>query len=735
MPRSAPADGASRTPAPAAGASRSSAQAETLLRAHALHRAGRLDQAEPLYRELLSASPDDADLLNLLGVVCHHSGRASEGVALFERALVFAADRAALHNNLGAALRDLGRPEGALASLEHALRLDPTHAGAANNRAAVLLDLGQGGAALSACEQVLAGRPNDVQALFNRARCLQSLGRAEAALAAFEQVLARLPDFIPALDNQVDLLRALGREPAALVGCERLLALEPQAAARWHLHGSVLLDLDRPQPALRSFERALALQPEHAESHHDAGLAWTALGRPDLALAPLAAALALRPDLPYLPGLLLHTRLKVCDWSGLDTAVGGIAAGIDADAPVTTPFPTLLLPLTPARQLRAAQTFVAQRHPKVAPALPAWPRAQRVRLGYFSPEFHQSALALLCAGVFERHDRTRVEVFAFSLGPPRSDPMRSRLQAGFDRFIDVREMTDAEVVALARSLRIDIAVDLAGYTQGSRTGIFALRAAPLQVSMVAYPGTLGADFIDAVVADAHVIPHDQRAHFSEQVLLMPHSYLANDDRRALPGPAPSRAAAGLPAHGFVFCGFNQNKKITPAVFALWMGLLREVDASVLWLLQDNPLASQNLRAAARAHGIDADRLVFAPRLPLPEHLARHACADLFLDTLPYNAHTTACDALWAGLPVLTRTGETFAGRVGASLLHAVGLPELVTDSPAAYAALALRLARDPVLLAGLRERLLRGRSTCALFDTAGYARDLEAALISLLEPG
>ena len=734
MPPPAPGGGASGSLAPGGGASGSTAKAETLTRAHALHRAGRLAEAEPLYRGLLRAAPDDVDLLNLLGVLCHHSGRAVEGVALFEHALERAADRAALHNNLGAALRDLNRPAAALDRLAHALRLDPAHAGAQNNRAAVLLDLGRAGDALAACEQAIAQRPDDVQALYHRARCLQSLGRAEAALAGFDRVLALRPDLIPALDNRVELLRELGRTGDALAGCERLLALDPQAPTRWHLHGSLLLGLDRPQPALRSFERAIALAPGHAESHHDAGLAWTALGRPDLALAPLARALALRPDLPFLPGLLLHTRLKVCDWAGLDTAVAELAAGIDAGAPVTAPFPTLLLPLTPAQQLRAARNFVAQRHSQVAPALPAWPRGPRIRLGYFSPDFHQSALALLCAGLFEQHDRSRFEVIAFSFGPPRNDAMRLRLQAGFERFIDVHETSDAQVVALARSLRIDIAIDLAGFTAGSRSAVFAGRCAPWQVSMIGFPGSMGADFIDAVVADGHVIPPGQRFYFSERVLVMPHSYFVNDARRALPGPAPSRASVGLPAHGFVFCGFNQNAKIGPAVFALWMGLLREVDGSVLWLLQDNPLASMNLRTAAQAHGIAADRLVFAPRRPLPEHLARHACADLFLDTLPYNAHTSACDALWAGLPVLTRRGDSFAGRVGASLLHAAGLPELVVDSEAEYTALALLLAREPSRLSDLRARLLRGRSTCALFDTAGYARDLESALVSMLEP-
>ena len=423
----------------------------------------------------------------------------------------------------------------------------------------------------------------------------------------------------------------------------------------------------------------------------------------------------------------MHTRLKVADWDGLDAETARLAAAVDAGEPATAPFPAAVIGLDEARQLRAARAFTAAQHGPATPPLPPWPRGPRIRLGYFSPDFHQHALAMLCAGLFEQHDRARFEVIGFAYGAPREDTMRERLRAGFDRFIDVHESTDAQIVALARELRIDIAIDLAGPTQGSRGAIFAARAAPVQVAMIGFPGSSGAGFIDHLIADAQVVPKGHEQHYSEHVLRLPHSYLANDSKRAPAGPAPPRASVGLPERGFVFCSFNQNAKIAPAVFALWMELLRNVEGSVLWLLHDNPLATQNLRAAAGQAGIDPQRLVFAPRVPIAEHLARHGCADLFLDTLPYNAHTSACDALWAGLPVLTRVGETFAGRVGASVLHAVGLPELVVHSVTDYKALTLALAHDPARLAALKSRLVAARSTCALFDTSRYARDLEAA--------
>lgn len=707
--------------------------AALLAQAHAHHHAGRLAEAEPLYRALLRVAPGHALALDLLGVLCHRSSRVAEGLALIERAIAADPQRAAAHCNRGAALRDLGRFDEALASTDTALRLDPLHAIAANNRAALLLDLDRADEALTACEQVLAWRPGDLAALFHRARSLQRLRRIDAALAACATACAAQPDFVPALDLQVELLRGAARWHQALPLCERLCAIDPASAARWHQLGSVLLELGRPRDALASLERALALAPDDAASLHDSGHAWIALGRPDLALAPYARALALQPRLPFLRGQWLHTRLKVADWDGLAEQTALLAQEIDAGLAATAPFPATLLDLTESRQLRAARIYAEHRHPDPAPPLPPWPREPRIRIGYFSPDLRQHPLSVLCAGLFECHDRARFEVTAFSYGAAHpGDAMRERLRAGFERWLDLDEASDADIVATARALHIDIAVDLAGPTQGARDGLFARRVAPVQVAMIGLPGSSGAPWIDHLIADARVVPEASRMHFREHVVALPNCYLANDSRREPAGPAPTRASVGLPEHGFVFCSFNQNAKITPAVFALWMRLLREVDGSVLWLLQDNPLATHNLRATAQREGVDPQRLVFAPRISLADHLARHGCADLFLDTLPYNAHTGACDALWAGLPVLTRVGETFAGRVGASVEHAAGLQELVVHSAAECISLALDLARNPTRLAALKARLVAERDHCALFDTARYTRDLEAAFTVML---
>jgi protein O-GlcNAc transferase len=388
-----------------------------------------------------------------------------------------------------------------------------------------------------------------------------------------------------------------------------------------------------------------------------------------------------------------------------------------------------------ADQLQCSKLWTANVYPPAAEPASQSARAahDRIRLGYFSADFHGHATSYLMAELFEVHDRARFDVTAFSFGPEDDGDVRQRLAASFERFIDVRNETDHAVAALARKLEIDIAVDLKGFTVDGRTGIFARRAAPIQVGYLGFPGSMGADYFDYLVADRVVIPPAERQFFSEKIVYLPDSYQVNDRKRPIAGRTPTRAQAGLPENGFVFCCFNNNHKITPAMFACWMRLLARVEGSVLWLLEDNAVAAANLLREAAARAIDPQRLVFAGRMPLPEHLARHRLADLFLDTLPYNAHTTASDALWAGLPLVTCLGDTFAGRVAASLVNAVRLPELVAATPQAYEHLALELARDPEKLAAIKRKLARHRLTTPLFDTVRFARHIEAAFMAMHE--
>jgi protein O-GlcNAc transferase len=359
------------------------------------------------------------------------------------------------------------------------------------------------------------------------------------------------------------------------------------------------------------------------------------------------------------------------------------------------------------------------------PSLP--PRAgARIRLGYLSGKFHTHPGASLIAGLIEHHDRRRFEVIGYGFDEDDGSAMRRRLVRAFDRFVDISEMPDRDAADLIHADAIDVLVDLHGWTPDGRAKILAYRPAPIQLNYLGYPGTMDADFIDYIIVDPFVVPLDQQPFFSERLVHLPDCFQCNDDKREIAECTPLRGECGLPETGFVFCCFNNNYKITPFFFDIWMRLLRAVPESVLWLYEANPLVKANLAREAEARGIAPERLVFASRLPQAEHLARHRLADLFLDTLPYNAHTTASDALWAGLPVLTCVGNTFAGRVAGSLLQVVGLPELVTTSLEDYEALALRLARDTGLLSALRTRLMENRQI-RLFDTARYTRNLEAA--------
>jgi len=448
-----------------------------------------------------------------------------------------------------------------------------------------------------------------------------------------------------------------------------------------------------------------------------------------------ASALRIDPECDWLSGMYLHVKMQLCDWSNLETRISDLAVRIQQGRKTAPPFPILGLIDSLSLQRQAAATWAREKllASRALPPLGKRRRQERIRVGYYSADLHEHATAYLMAELFEKHDRSRFELLAFSLGPDRRDDMRKRLAGSFAQFLELRAKSDAEIAQISRELAIDIAVDLKGFTQDSRPGIFSCKAAPIQVNYLGYPGTMGAPYIDYLIADQTLIPQESRRQYSENIVYLPHSYQVNDRKRQIADRVFARAELGLPSTGFVFCCFNNNYKITPDTFDGWMRTLKQVEGSVLWLLEVNKTAINNLRREAQARGVNPGRLVFAQRMPLPEHLARHRAADLFIDTLPCNAHTTASDALWAGLPVLTRTGESFAARVAASLLNAIGLPELVTTTQEQYEATAIELASNPSRLAELKDRLHRNRSTMPLFDTEQFAKHLENAYTQMYE--
>lgn len=674
----------------------------SLLRsAVALHRAGKTDDAIAAYTEVQARQPRCFDALHLLGVAHLHRGDPVTALRWFDLAIAENGSSAAAHAHRGAALRELGRSAEALGTLDKAIALDPRHTGAMSNRAAALLDLGRPGEALEAADSALAIDPNHAVSLYNRTSALEALGRPRAALAACESALRVLPDHTDLLARYSALLRDAGRTSEALRASDRALEFRSTDAALIANRGHLLSELGQHASAAASYHRAHEIDP----------------------------------NMPYLAGWRMHAQLRIADWQGLRELQADIASGIDAGRLVCEPFVSLLAPLD-RRQLRRcaeihSQSLVSSAVQRSVPSAASGEPGGRLRIGYFSADFHDHPTAQLIAGTIEHHDRTRFEVTAFSLGAAVEDAMRARVRAGVDRFVDLHGLSDAEAAGTSRELGIDIAIDLGGYTRGSRSGIFLQRAAPIQVSWLGFPGTTGSRAFDYLIADETVAPEAHAADYTEKVIRLPHCYQPNDSKRQIGETLPTRAALKIPRDAFVFCCFNNPAKISPEVFEIWMRLLQRLPQSVLWLLDENPAATAQLSLHAQAHGVDPKRLIFAPRKPTPEHLARHRLADLFLDTWPYNAHTTASDALWAGLPVLTMQGETFGSRVAASVLQAAGLPELITRSPSVYESLALELATSPDRLGDLRHRLDAQRETCALFDTERFTRDLEAAYLAM----
>lgn len=700
-----------------------------------LQELGRFAEALACFDRILALQPGDRDALNNRAMTLQRMGRLEEALAGYDDALAVAPDYLQALNNRGVLLKDMRRFAEALSSLDRILALRPKDAMALNNRGIVFKELERFDAALADYDGALAVRPDYAEAHNNRGNVLNELGRLDEAVASYDRALAIRPDYVDALTHRGNVLTALKRHAEALACHDKALELRPDFAEALHNRGCTLEQLHRYADALANYDRALAIRPTYADALVSRGRALLHLRRLAEAGASYAQALACDPAHRFAVNGLADCAVALCDWQLHDRLAADVRRHVVDGGSSVTPFVMLFYSDDPALQLACARRYIGERI-RVAPP-PLWRgerwRNDRIRLAYVSADFRQHPVASLTAELLERHDRSRFEVIGVSLGPDDGSAMRARLIRAFDRFHDVRAMSDRDVARLLHDLRTDIVVDLAGYTLDCRPEIFACRPAPIAVGYLGFPATTGADFIDYILADKIIVPFDQQAAFSEKIVHLPDSFQPNESQCVI-ADAPTRRDAGLPDTGFVFCCFNNHTKLAAPVFDAWMRLLGAVDGSVLWLSQAPAEAAANLRRAAAVRGIDSDRLIFAPRtVRIEDHFARHRLADLFLDTLPYNAHATASDALRAGLPVLTCLGRALAGRVAASLLEAAGLPELVTHDLAEYESLALRLAGDAPLLAGYRARLERNRLTCALFDGNRFRRHIEAAYVTMWE--
>jgi protein O-GlcNAc transferase len=695
---------------------------------------GRLEDALASFQRALALKPDHAAALHNCGSALLELKRPAEALASFDRALAIDPGSAQAHNDRGSALFALKQPEAALTSYDSALAIKPDHAEALNNRGNALLALKRSEEALATYDRALAIRPDYAEPLNNRGNALLALKRPEEALASYDQALTIKPDYAEALNNCGNALRDLKRPEDALASYHKALSIVPDYVEALNNRGSALFDMKRLEDALASFEQALAIQPGFDEALCNRGAALFELKRYDEAAQAYAAVLRSEPRHPEALAMLAQATSLCCNWEGADVLQEKLRASIQQGAfngscfGILSTFDDVLLQRGAAEGLCANRTGA----PMARPALAVDAGKRRLRVGYLSADFRTHAVAFLLSGLIEAHDRSFCETYGLFASPDDDSPERKRLAAGFDRCIDVAGLSDTELCHQVRAAGIDILVDLGGHTKDSRLLDLARRPALIQISYLGYPGSTGAPFIDYIFADEFVIPKETGQHYAEKVVYLPDCFQANDDKRMVAPVVPTRAQCGLPEQGFVFCAFHNSYKINPATFDIWMRLLGSVPCSVIWLASE-AAAHNNLRREAHARGVDPSRIVFAGHETYARHLARQKLADLFLDAWPYNGGTTVSDALWVGLPVVTWAGQSYAARMAGSLLQAVGLPELISYSPEAYEALALRLATNPALLNDVRRRLAANIGTAPLFNTARFARHIEAAYAQMWE--
>jgi predicted O-linked N-acetylglucosamine transferase (SPINDLY family) len=723
--------------------------------------------AEALCKQLLRDAPRNPDALLLYAAAQLTLGRPREALESLQRALVVDPRNGAVLESLGLAHLMLGEFASAEDALASAARLPGAPASVFMRLGTAILEQGRPVEALAALRKAVAMDPQGSDGLLNLGRALAGVGDTAAAREQFQSALRMSPDNADAAFNLAVLAEQNGELAQARDYYQRALSSQPRLSVAHARLGAVLFALGNTAAAIMRLRAAIEIDPGNADALSTLARAQYETGQLDEAEAAAKRALELNPNdtAAYatlanrhlvrgeiasaielleqahattreggLIGILTFQLRQVCDWVKWRMAWNVAARQLEEGADLGSPFWLLCEPTSAMQQLEYTRRWAANRFdalPRSAPPAPVRTR-DRLKIGYLSSDLHEHATAYLIAEVLELHDRSRYEIFAYSYGPEDNSPTRRRLRAACEHFIDIARETDDAAAKSIRGDALDVLIDLKGYTLGDRLTIMARRPSAIQVSWLGYPGTTGAPFIDYLIADPFVIPEEAQSAYSERIARLPHCYQPNDRKRAVSEPR-SRREYGLPERGFVFCCFNQSYKITPDVFSVWMGLLRALDNSVLWLLESNRWARDNLLSAAREHGVDVQRIVFAPRLPQPEHLSRYRVADLALDTFPYTSHTTMSDALWCGCPAVALCGDTFASRVSGSVLSAANVPDLITHCLADYEALALRLATDRDYCASVRVRVGCARDASPLFDSEVFTRALENLYVGLIE--
>lgn len=729
---------------------------------------GQLNHAVQMFQSAVNLKPDYAEAYKNLGITFKDLNLLDDAVKSFKKSIEFDSNNAVLHfylanifeeldqfensishhqraivinpnfsesfNNLGNVLTKNKRLNDAIENYQYAIEINPNFPEAYNNLGNAYKDLGKLQIAIKSYKKALEINQNFAEALYNLGVVQQKLRLLEDSIVSFNNAIKINPRFAEAHNSLGSSLNSLGCHVDAMESCNKAIAIDLNYAEAYNIIGNIYKDLHKPTNAIRSYKKAITLKSNYAEAHSNIGSIYRDQKKRDKALFFYEKAFSIKPEMEFILGDILQLKMRLCKWDNLSNQLLEVRSRIANNEKVVSPFSLLGLIDSPELQKKASEIYVNYYYPKSnsLPKISNYSNHKKIRIGYFSADFKQHPVATLTAELYETHDRNYFEIHAFSFGADTNDEMNLRIKAGVDYFHDVRESTLKDLVLLSRSCEIDIAIDLSGFTKKSRTEVFAMSVAPIQLSYIGYLGTLGANYYDYLIADQIMIPIESQQYFSEKIVYLP-SFQVNDSKEALPDIHFSRKELGLPEDGFVFCCFNNTYKITPNIFDSWARILNQVDKSVLMIYVDNELSKQNLIKEIIFRGINPRKLIFGDSLPRPKYLARYRVADLFLDTSPYNAGTTASDALRMGLPVLTIKGEAYPSRMASSILNAVNLPELVTHSQEEYESLAIELANCPDKIKKIKDKLLANLSTAPLYDTQLFTKNLESAYRTMYE--
>ena len=689
---------------------------------------GKIDESINSFKKVTKINPQYADGHNNLGVILQEQGRLDESIESFNKALFFNPNYAQAYNNIGIVYREKGKLDKAAECINKALSLNPNYAEAYNNLATTVKEQGKVDQALKYFNKALSLRPDYAEAYYNLGLAFSEQDEISNAVRSYKKALFLNPNYAQAYNNLATIFKEQGQLDEAIKLLNKAITLKPNFAEAYYNMGIILKGQNKFNSSLEFYHRALQFKSNYAEALYNIAIIFQEQGRLNEAINYYDKALLIRPSYDKAQAQRLYQKAKICDWKKFDQDKE-LISNLGISKNYIQPFTMLSFEDMPSNHLLRSMLFSKKKY--LQTQIPFKEKSKtlrnkRLRIGYFSADFQNHATMYLISKIFEKYNREKFEVYVYSFGESSEfDSVREKLKNSVDVFRDVINLSEKDIAMLAREDQINIAIDLKGYTRGSRTGIFVYRAAPIQINFLGYPGTMGASFIDYIVADTVVIPDNQRKNYSEEIIYLPDTYWPTSYSKSIITKSFTKSEMGLPDEGFVFCCFNNTYKITPKEFNIWMRLLKKVEGSVLWLMASNKWVETNLLKEAKKRGVGSMRLIFAKKLPYAEHLARNKLGDLFLDTFYYNAHTTASDALWAGMPVVTKIGEGFTARVASSILKALDLPELITTNDEDYEALIFEIATSPKKLFEIKAKLNTNSLSKPLFNSEMFIKNLE----------